>query len=354
MKNISISFRLVTAGTAVLLLLMAVVGCTDVQGDGINEVVWEGSVLPEDICYRNPVWEPDLSFPSVFSAAVGFYAVGVDMEWSPGLNYSAPVLSSNDLMNWRLRGEAFTEKPAWSQEKINSIAAGFSKTRGTYYIFYTLGPEGIGMGASKAPQGPFTDFGMLINAASMGVTECANPYFLAFGSKAYLFFQGGDGIYGQEIVLYKDKLAEIKGDKFKVTGPEISSANIVRIGDYYYLFGAVEDGNNSRITLGRSSEATGPYLDSEGSSLLEGEGTPVVTGSAGEGFVAVNHAGGIFEDAQENIWILCQATDIDQPLLSSGSERHPLMLSPVVFSENGWPGQETVVRGGWNYPKFAK
>ncbi|NJK85520.1 MAG: family 43 glycosylhydrolase [Bacteroidales bacterium] len=138
-----------------------------------------GSVLPEDSLYRNPVWEPDLSYPSVYSAAVGYFAIGADNEWSPGLFYTAPVLGSNDLMNWKLRGQAFVTKPSWSDKKITSISAGFAKTKGTYYIFYTLGEDGIGMGASKAPQGPFTDYGMLINASTTALSQTTNPLFFS-------------------------------------------------------------------------------------------------------------------------------------------------------------------------------
>ena len=122
--------------------------CTDVEGDGINLTEWNGSVLPEDSCYRNPVWEPDLSYPSVFKAAVGYFAFGIDNEWSPGLNYTAPVLSSNDLMNWRLRGEAFTIKPKWSVKNISGISAAFSKTLGIYFVFYNLGEDSLGMAYS--------------------------------------------------------------------------------------------------------------------------------------------------------------------------------------------------------------
>jgi hypothetical protein len=65
-------------------LLSIVTACTDTQGDGINVVEWDGSVVMEDSCYRNPVWEPDLSYPTVFEAAVGFFALGTDNECLQG------------------------------------------------------------------------------------------------------------------------------------------------------------------------------------------------------------------------------------------------------------------------------
>jgi arabinan endo-1,5-alpha-L-arabinosidase len=354
MKKNNIHMKKVLGSALVFAFIWGMISCTDVQGDGLYTVVWEGSVVPQDSCYRNPVWEPDLTYPTVFKAAVGYYAFGADNEWSAGLDFTAPVLSSTDLMSWRSRGEAFVEKPSWSDGPISAISAGFAKTKGTYYIFYELDGEGIGMGGSKAPQGPFDDFGLLLDSEVLGLAECSNPFFFAFGSKAYVFFQGGDGMYGQELVLNKTDIADLMGEKFKVTGSAIQTVNMIKFDAYYYLFGSVEDGDNSRITLGLSTDITGPFTNKEGSSLLDGEGTTLLTGNAENGFVAVNHVGGVIEDANDDIWVLYQAVDVDSPTLSTGTDRHPLLLSRIEFDENGWPLKIFEAMGGWNHPKFAK
>jgi arabinan endo-1,5-alpha-L-arabinosidase len=335
------------------LLLTYSNSCTDVLGDGMYTVIWEGSEVPQDSCYRNPVWDPDLSFPTVLKAAVGYYAFGADNEWSPGLDITAPVLSSSDLMNWRLRGSGFDAKPDWSEGKITAVSAGFAKTKGVYYLFYALGNEGIGMSVSKAPQGPFTDLGLLINAASVGLSECNNPLFYAFGSKGYVFYQGGDGVYGQELLLSKTELATLKGDKFKVTGTSINSIYLFKRDNYYYLFGGVDEGTGSRITLGRANNVQGPFLDKNGDSLMDGEGMLLLKANPDDIFSEIKHVGGVFEDANADIWILYQATDLEMPLLSSGADRHPMMLNKIDFDESGWPVKVFEAKGGWNHPKFA-
>ncbi len=336
------------------LLLTYTNSCTDVLGDGMYTIVWEGSEVPQDSCYRNPVWDPDLSFPTVFKAAVGYYAFGADNEWSPGMEITTPALSSTDLMNWRLRGSCFNAKPDWSEEKVTALSAGFAKTKGMYYIFYALGNEGIGMGASKAPQGPFTDFGLLINADSVGLFECNNPFFFTFGSKAYIYFQGGDGMYGHELLLSKTELATLNGDLFKVAGGSISSINMTKLGDYYYMFGGIDAGVGSKITLGRADNAKGPFLDKNGDSLLDGDGTTLLQSMEDNVFSEVKHVGGVFEDSNEDIWIVYQATNMNMPLLTSGSERHPLMLTKIDFDNDGWPLKVFEAKSGWNHPKFAK
>ncbi len=347
-----------STSTAVALIMVLLAGsmlsCTDIQGDGIDTVIWEGSVLPEDSCYRNPVWEPDLSYPTVFSAAVGYFAFGTSNEWSPGLEYTAPVLSSNDLMNWRLRGEAFNEKPDWSDAKISRISAAFAKTKGAYYVFYQLDGDIIGMSGSKAPQGPYVDFGQLISADDLGVASLSNPFFFPFGSSAYLYYNDGTGMSGVQLTLEKDTIASIKGDPFKVAGAGISSMNMMKWGNYYYLFAVAEDGDNSTVGVARSGSVDGPFLDKDGQSLLDGTGTPLLTGSAEEGYVAVNHVGGVFEDSNGELWILYQVTDVEKPELSSGTERHPLMLTKLKMDEDGWPTGTMNPLGGWNYPKVPR
>lgn len=334
-------------------IIFGMISCTDVQGDGMYEDIWEGSSVPEDSSYWNPVWEPDLSFPVVFEAAVGYYAIGADKEWTEGLIHTTPVLSSSDLMSWRFRGEAFEEKPDWSGGRISTVSAGFAKTKGTYFIFYTLEDAGIGMGASKAPQGPYTDFGLLVNSDAAGLAECKNPFFYAYGANAYIFYQGGDGMYGQELILSKTELAVLKGDKFKITGAAINSMNMTKLFNYYYLFGGIDDGDEGRITIGRSLEITGPFIDQDGNSMYDGEGTLLLRANSENGFVAASYIGGILQDSNENIWIIYQATDINMPTLSTGVERYPLLLSKIEFNENGWPTQVFEAKAGWNNPKFA-
>jgi arabinan endo-1,5-alpha-L-arabinosidase len=353
MKNTR-SFIIQASLTLLFVIFVGVFSCSDLQGDGIGTVIWEGTVLPEDSCYRNPVWEPDLSYPSVFSAAVGYFALGIDNEWSPGLYYNAPVLSSNDLMRWRLRGEALTEQPDWAEGSITRISAGFSRILGTYFVFYQLGENGIGMGGSKAPQGPYEDYGLIMTADSVGLSDCSNPFFFPFGSSAYLFFQGGDGIYGVKLILKRTGLADLDGDPFKITGQHIHSINMARLNNVFYLFGTSDSGEEGAIVTGRSPGITGPFLDKDNTGLTANGGTTFFKGSSGNGFINVDHVGGVFEDANKDVWMLYHTTDIDQPELTSGADRRPLMLSRIVFDDTGWPSGITEAAGGWNYPKFMR
>lgn len=334
-------------------LLAVPMACTDVGGDGIDTVTWNGSTLPEATSYQNPVWQPDLEKPSVFKGPTQYYAFGVEKEWSTDQNFVVPVLSSSKLMSWNLSGEAFATRPVWDEGKISSISCVFSKTLSTYYMFYMIGEAGIGSASAKAPQGPYTDYGKLFDKDMMGFQYCHEPYIIQSGINFYLFFETEDGIYGQELTIARNVAPVLKGEKFKIAGTGITGVYILRkSSESFYLFGTVGDEQDSEIYVGRATSIKGPFLDKDGNDLLTSQGTLLVSGSTDGGFEAPGHVGGVFTDKLENDWILYQATDISKPLLSSGALRRPLLLSSIEWDEDGWPASVIQMKGGWNTPKF--
>jgi arabinan endo-1,5-alpha-L-arabinosidase len=342
--------------TLVSSLLVTTLSCTDVEGDGADSIFWEGVTLPDDSGYRNPVWEPDLSNPSVLRGSTQFYAFGDEKEWSPGLNYVVPVIRSSNLMNWSLSGEAFTtKKPTWAMGPITSVSGIFSKTLGSYYLAYTIGDEGIGIGYSKTPQGPYSDYGKIIDPESIGMTYCRHPYFIQAGIKFYMFFESSDGIYGTEMNIIRNVPPAIKGDVFKIAGTDFTGIYIFRKeADECYFYGTSGQGDAASIKIAKASDIKGPYLDKDGNNILNnGSGTQLVAGNAEESFVAPSHVGGIFTDYEGSEWIVYQVTDTRMPTLAGGAERHPVMLSRLDLDDQGWPVTVITIKGGWHQPKFV-
>ncbi|MBL7112287.1 MAG: family 43 glycosylhydrolase [Bacteroidales bacterium] len=337
-----------------ILTIFAMLGsCTDIDGDGTDTDIWEGSDLPEATSYRNPVWEPDMSRPAVIRGATQFYAFGDEKEWSPGLSYTVPVLRSTNLMEWTITGEAFETSPEWAEGSITSVSGIFSKTLGTYYMAFTIGDDGIGISSSKAPQGPYYDYGKLIDKDAGGFDFVREPFLIQTGLSFYLFFETDQGIYGTELTIGRNVAPVLKGDLFKIAGTNFDAVYVFRKeSDDYYIFGTVGDESQSKIYMGRSIDIKGPYLDQDGNDLTESQGTLLLEEDAQNGFEAPGHVGGIFTDKYDNDWIMYHAVDIDKPELSSGADRRPLMLSPIVWDENGWPAEVIKAKGGWNSPKF--
>jgi arabinan endo-1,5-alpha-L-arabinosidase len=333
-------------------LMFSNTSCTEIDGDGTDSIMWEGVTLPQESSYWNPVWEPDLSNPSVFRGATQFYAFGDEKEWVSGLNYNVPVLRSNNLMQWSLVGEAFATKPTWSEGKVSSVSGLFAKTLGTYYLAYSLG-DGIGMANSKAPQGPYVDYGQVLDPLSLGLDFCKEPVLLQAGLKFYIFFESGDGIYGAEMNIVRNEIPAIKGSIFKIAGTGFSGVHIFRkASDNFYFFATSGEGSNTSINLARSSAVNGPYLDKNGNDIINGNGTDLVITKTGSNLGTPSQVGGIFTDYADIDWIIYQVTDANKPVLSTGSERHPIMLNRITWDSEGWPSSVIEATEGWQKPKF--
>lgn len=335
------------------LLIFGCLSCTDIQGDGIDTVIWEGSQLPNETSFRNPVWEPDLARPSVIRGATQFYAFGQEKDWSEGLHYVVPVLRSSDLMTWNFNGEAFAEVPDWGEGHITSVAVEFSKTLGTYFLFYAMGESGIGVAHSRAPQGPYVDYGKLFDADSLGFQFVHEPFFIQTGLDFYLFFETDQGVFGTELNIRRNTKPALQGTHFRIAGTEYSGVYIFRMdSDDYYCFGTVGNEVSSEVYMGRATDIEGPYLDQDGNSLEDNAGTLVIR--AGDGnLTAPGHVGGIFTDKDGKNWIMYQATDMDRPELSTGTERRPLILNLVEWDANGWPAGVVEASSGWTAPRFV-
>jgi arabinan endo-1,5-alpha-L-arabinosidase len=333
-------------------LMMTQTSCTDIEGEGNDSIMWEGVSLPQESSYWNPVWEPDLSNPSVFRGATQFYAFGDEKEWSSGLKYTVPVLRSGNLMSWSLTGEAFPTKPVWAGGDITSVSALFAKTLSTYYLAYTLS-DGIGIAYSKAPQGPYIDYGEILNPNSLGIDFCREPVFIQAGLKFYIFFESGDGIYGAEMNVVKNSSPTLKGSIFRIAGTGFKGVHIYRkASDDYYFFATSGEGNNTSIKMARATAVNGPYLDKDGNDVLNGNGTELLIAKPGNDIVTPSQIGGIFSDYQGDDWILYQVTDATKPVLSTGQDRHPMMLNKIIWDSEGWPTAVIEASKGWQKPKF--
>ncbi|NMB72783.1 MAG: family 43 glycosylhydrolase [Bacteroidales bacterium] len=348
-----IQFSLVLGTLVSVILFIIPTSCTDIAGDGADSLFWEGVELPDQTSFHNPVWEPDLSNPSVFRGATQFFAFGDEKQWSEGLKYNVPVIRSSNLMNWSFTGQAFSSHPAWSEEPVSGVSGVFAKTLSTYYLAYALGDKGIGFAWSKTPQGPYTDYGCIINPDSLGFAFCKDPFFIMSGIKFYVFFRTPDGIYGSEMNIVKNMIPSLRGSLFKIAGTGWSGIYIYRkAADSYYFIGTTGEGENVVVRIARASAITGPYLDRNGTNILDGGGTDLIVGNASNGFVNPSAVGGVFTDFEGKEWIIYQVTDMEKPLLSTGEERHPMMLNRVEWDANGWPVQVIEARGGWHTPKF--
>ena len=323
--------------------------CTDIQGDGIDTIVYTGSTVPEDTAYRNPVWDFDLTDASVFLSSGPYYGMGSEKAWADGIQYAVPTLTTTNLMDWSLisQAEAFLEKPGWAEGNITSVTGVFSKSLGMYYLFYKLGEGGLGVADAKTPQGPYRDYGKYTDKEALGVGDIKDPFVYASGSNFYLFYGvTGDGVYGVKLSVKKNTLPVLDGAPFKIAGADFSGSFVRKKGTRFQYVGT----RAGQIVMGLSGNVEGPYLDNTGTDLTMGTGTTLVTIS--DDFQEIGQCAGIQTDKQGKDWILYTAIESSIPALPTGESRFVLMLNRINYDDNGWPSEVIEARVGYNYPRF--
>ncbi|MGC8823889.1 MAG: family 43 glycosylhydrolase [Bacteroidales bacterium] len=357
------------AGTVISISLPFQSCSDDFAGDGIDSVKWTGSILPDDSMYLNPVFAPDLTAPSVFKGAGGYYAYGNENEWSNGFVVKVPIVTSKNLMRWDFYGNAFEWKPVWTDDTIKSVSVSYSGSMKLILMFYNAG-NAIGLAYSESPLGPFTDFGKILDTDSIAVDNVYDPFFIQVNykikvgvrwilvEKNMLFFGRKQGIFCVELSISANAANQIakvaiKKGPFKVAGNAFSRIYIAPIDKKYYLFGTIGQKGSTSIAFGASDSVQGPYHDKNGNDLVNSEGTVLVANNPSSQYQSPCNVGGIFADVDGNYWIIYNAFDVQRKLLPSGKERYYLILSPLKFDDKRWP-LPFEVKGGWCYPRVSQ
>jgi arabinan endo-1,5-alpha-L-arabinosidase len=268
----------------------------------------------------------------------------------PGL----PVRTSKNLINWEpaFPAKVFAKTPAWVAETVPNQhdfwAPDITFYNGKYHLYYSVSTFGkntsvIGLATnttlnSKADEFEWVDEGLVIASQSSDDYNCIDPNFvldndgqpwLAFGSfwsgiKMHRLDANGK-LSSEDTELYS--LADRKTPPNALEAPFILFKN-----GYYYLFVSFDFccrniNSTYHVRVGHSPTITGPYVDHEGTSLLEGGGTQVTFET--ERFKGPGH-NAIFQENGTD-YIVYHAYDAD----NGGTPQ--LRIAPLFWNEEGWP-----------------
>ena len=198
--------------------------------------------------YTNPVIAGDFPDPSVIRVGEDFYATATTGGWSPFF----PILHSKDLINWKIVGSVFPEKPTWT--KGDFWAPEIAEDKGKFYVFYTArrddgkGKKGtlcVAVAVSDKPDGTYIDKGALV-CQEMGSLD---GFFIRDeAGKPFLVWKEDGNDRQQPTWLYAQQLEEsltkLIGKPKKLFRNEgsgwenhvIEGADIVRRDGWFYLF----------------------------------------------------------------------------------------------------------------------
>lgn len=198
--------------------------------------------------YTNPVIAGDFPDPSVIRVGEDFYATATSGDWSPVFS----IAHSKDLINWKIVGSVFPQKPNWA--KGDFWAPEIAEDNGKFYIFYTArrddgkGKKGtlcVAVAVADRPDGVYTDKGALV-CQEMGSLD---GFFIRDeAGKPFLVWKedGNDRqkptwLYAQQL---DENLTKLTGKPQKLFRNEgsgwenhvIEGADIVKKDGWFYMF----------------------------------------------------------------------------------------------------------------------
>ncbi|MEJ2880185.1 glycoside hydrolase family 43 protein [Pedobacter sp. GR22-6] len=262
--------------------------------------------------YNNPVLNADYSDPDLIRVGETYYMVCSDFHFM-----GMPVLSSTDLVNWKIVGQVYHRLDISDKyDSMNAYGSGswapsIRYHDGKFFVYFCTPDEGLYLSTATKASGPWSP---IIEVKRIAGWEDPYPFWDNDG-QAYL---GHSKLGGGPIILHKmspDGKQLIDEGKTIYEGPTAEGTKIYKRNGYYYIIipeGGVSTGYQTAL---RSKHIYGPY---ERKIVLE-QGSTTINGP---------HQGGLVEDPDGNSWFM--------HFQSVGTLGRVCHLQPVKW-ENDWP-----------------
>lgn len=223
--------------------------------------------------------------------------------------------SSTDLKDWKREPSVFQEKPKWTDHVVaefnNHIwAPDISFYNGTYYLYYSVSAfakntSAIGVATNNTLDRNnkgfnWVDHGIVIQSVpNRDLWNAIDPN-LIFDEQGTPWLSFGSFWNGLKMVKLNDDLKTIaqpeewhtiarrkRTFELEDTDPgdgALEAPFLFKKNNFYYLFLSWDyccrgEKSNYKIVVGRSDNATGPFLDKTGKNLNNGGGTLLVEGN---------------------------------------------------------------------------
>jgi arabinan endo-1,5-alpha-L-arabinosidase len=254
--------------------------------------------------------------PSIIKDGSTWYLFGTAN--GPKRDGELPIRCSSDLHEWKRCGNVFDQMPDWIKKESPRTRAlwapDISFFNGEYHLYYAFSvfgknTSGIALATNKTldPHSPdfhWRDHGLVLRSQEKDNYNAIDPN-LAFDKKGGTWLAFGsfwDGIKMRHIDAKTGKLSNADTKLYSLARRKrppnpppnppglpgnwqaIEAPFIVHHGDYYYLFVSFDlccrgTKSNYKTMVGRSHKITGPYVDADGTRMLEGGGTAVLLGN---------------------------------------------------------------------------
>lgn len=283
-------------------------------------------------------------------------AAGETVYYVAATGRGVQLLHSTDLKHWALSGRVFERAvPGWAREAVPGTsgiwAPDLSEHDGLFYLYYSVSTFGsqrsvIGLAVNKSLDPASDDYqwqdrGKVIEShPGENDFNAIDPALLVAQDGRWWLFWGSywSGLKMIEVDPATGKPlpeAEIRPVAARAPGGStaIEAPFVLWHDGYYHLFvswDACCDGADStyKVMVGRSRDATGPYVDANGKPMLEGGGTQVLASS--ERWRGPGHNGVITSD--DGQWMVHHAYD-----MQNLAAQRILQVRPLTWNKDGWP-----------------
>lgn len=273
------------------------------------------------------------------------------------------VYSSPDLKNWEREPQVFNEEPVWADDVAENFrnhiwAPDITYHNGKYYLYYSVSAFGkntsaIGVTVNETldaddPNYKWEDQGIVIQSVpDRDLWNAIDPN-LVFNDDGVPYLAFGSFWEGLKMVKLSDDLTTVakpeewhtiakRERSFKSPNASAGSAAleapfIFKKNGWYYQFLSWDyccrgEKSTYKVVVGRSKNATGPYVDKESVALNEGGGTLIIEGN--ENWNGAGHNSAYTFDGKD--YIIFHAYDANQ----NGASK--LKISELAWDEDLWP-----------------
>jgi arabinan endo-1,5-alpha-L-arabinosidase len=291
--------------------------------------------------------------PSIIREGSTYYVFSTDASNQSGY---IPIRCSTDKIAWTACGYVFSSLPSWISTAVPGAtgiwAPDISYFNGEYHLYYAVSTFGSNVSAiglatnttlnSSDPGYKWVDQGMILQSTSTDNFNAIDPNILVDtdGSVWLTYGSFWSGIYQQQIdpatggIMSGSTVYHLAERAASVANDPIEGASLVHAGSYYYLFVSWDyccesnpANSNYKIVVGRSSSPNGPFVDENGTDMVDGGGTILLQGNTTWGAPGGQTA---YIDATDGDLIVFHALDLQENGLDY------LFVRSLTFS-NGWP-----------------
>lgn len=282
------------------------------------EYLWKADL--GDGTFKNPILFADYSDPDVIRVGDTYYMTASSFNYTPGL----PILTSKDLVNWKLANYALTtidyDRYKIPQHSKGVWAPAIRYHEGRFYIYYGMPDEGFFMVSAEDPLGKWDEPVLVLEGKGL-IDSCpfwdedGKAYLIHGYAKSRIGFKSYLGIFE----MTPDGKKAVTEDHILYNGvetqPTIEGPKVYKRNGYYYIFAPAGGVKTGWQTVLRSKNIYGPYEEK----IVMRQGNSIINGP---------HQGGLVDTVNGDEWFI--------HFQDKGLYGRITHLQPVIW-ENDWP-----------------